>query len=183
MSHSSKLRDIAERLLLLAAEADCEIGGALPSTSSAAELGLIEGGVQAQPPAAFLDPVVLQRHAEALLKARRVRETGFPAELFADPAWDMLLDLFVQRCRGRRVSVTSLCIASQVAPTTALRWIKLLEEHRLVQREVDATDARRNFISLSPRCEVAMTRVLIEMGRHLRLTPATPLMLPERQTR
>ena len=44
------------------------------------------------------------------------------AELFGDPAWDMLLDLTAARAEHTRVSVTSLCIASAVPPTGAPGW-------------------------------------------------------------
>ena len=69
----------------------------------------------------------------ALIRARRLREQYFEAELFADPAWDMLLDLTAARAERSRVSVTSLCIASGVPPTTALRWIAQMTEAGLLQ--------------------------------------------------
>ncbi len=58
-----------------------------------------------------------------IIRQRQLRARFFDGELFADPAWDMLLDLTAARVEARRVSVTSLCIASGVPPTTALRWI------------------------------------------------------------
>lgn len=84
-----------------------------------------------------------------LLKARRLRDRHFSAELFSDPAWDMLLDLTAARLDGRRVSVSSLCIAAAVPTTTALRWIRNLCDDGLFERELDPHDARRAFIDLS----------------------------------
>lgn len=81
-----------------------------------------------------------------MLKARQSRTRFLGADLFADPAWDMLLDLTAARAEHRRVSVTSLCIASGVPTTTALRWMKLLEQARLIQRVEDDTDRRRAFL-------------------------------------
>jgi hypothetical protein len=81
--------------------------------------------------------------------ARRTRDRFFDSELFGEPAWDMLLDLFVQMNSGRTVSITSACIASCVPPTTALRWITMLVERGLVTRTTDPSDARRAFIELS----------------------------------
>ena len=49
---------------------------------------------------------------------RQLRARFFDGELFADPTWDMLLDLTAARVEHTRVSVTSLCIASGVPPTT-----------------------------------------------------------------
>lgn len=85
----------------------------------------------------------------ALVRARRLRDQLLPGDLFADPAWDMLLDLMAARLEGSRISVSSLCIASAVPPTTALRWIKQLTERGLLVRQADDEDGRRIFISLS----------------------------------
>src|SRR3546814_17984132 len=67
--------------------------------------------------------------ARELLRFRRLRDRYFAGDLFADPAWDMLLDLYAARSQNSHpVSVSSLCIASSVPATTALRWIKAMEE-------------------------------------------------------
>ncbi len=90
----------------------------------------------------------------------------FDQDLFADPAWDMLLDLTAARAEHLRVSVTSLCIASGVPTTTALRWIKLLEQAGLVKRIEDDTDRRRAFVTLTERGADAMARFFDEVERH-----------------
>jgi DNA-binding MarR family transcriptional regulator len=85
----------------------------------------------------------------ALLRARRLREQYLPADLFADPAWDMMLDLMAARLAGQRVSVSSLCIAAAVPPTTALRWIRQLTDRGVFARIDDPADGRRVFIELT----------------------------------
>jgi len=85
----------------------------------------------------------------AIQAARRRRDALFAPELFADPAWDMLLELYALHLEQRRVSVSSLCIAAYVPPTTALRWVAKLEEEGLASRTEDATDGRRTWIELS----------------------------------
>lgn len=85
----------------------------------------------------------------ALIRARRLRDQYFDPELFADPAWDMLLDLMLARIERRTVAVSSLCIAAAVPPTTALRWIKRLTDEGLFVRTADPRDGRRVFIDLS----------------------------------
>jgi len=85
----------------------------------------------------------------AMIRARRMRDHFFRGDLFADPAWDMLLDLMAARIEKQRVAVSSLCIAAAVPPTTALRWIKTLSEQGLFVRVADAEDGRRVFIELS----------------------------------
>jgi hypothetical protein len=91
-----------------------------------------------------------------LLKVRRDRDRYFPAEIFADPAWDMLLDLMAAQLEQRDVPVSSLCIAAAVPTTTALRWIRSLTEAGLFVRRMDPADARRTYISLSAEAASAM---------------------------
>ncbi|MFL6859004.1 MAG: winged helix DNA-binding protein [Allosphingosinicella sp.] len=85
----------------------------------------------------------------AIIRARRMRDHFFRGELFADPAWDMLLDLMAARLERNRVAVSSLCIAAAVPPTTALRWIKTLCDQGVFVRVADPEDGRRVFIELA----------------------------------
>jgi len=77
------------------------------------------------------------------------RQSFFPDGLFSDPAWDMLLDLTHARLSGKRVSVSSLCIASRVPATTALRRISDLVSEGLATRVRDEADGRRVFVELT----------------------------------
>lgn len=92
----------------------------------------------------------------AHIKARRQRERFFDGALFADPVWDILLDLAASRLEERPVSVSSLCIAASVPTTTALRTIKQMVDSGLLARASDPSDARRSFIRLAPRTANAM---------------------------
>ena len=107
------------------------------------------------------DPRLVRR----IIRQRQLRARFFDGELFADPAWDMLLDLTAARVEHTRVSVTSLCIASGVPPTTALRWIGQMSEAGLLERVEDDTDRRSAFIALSERTADAMARYFAEVGR------------------
>lgn len=106
------------------------------------------------------------RLVRRIIHQRQLRARFFDGELFADPAWDMLLDLTAARVEHSRVSVTSLCIASAVPPTTALRWISQLTEVGLFERVEDETDRRRAFIQLSDKACDAMARYFAELGKH-----------------
>ena len=88
---------------------------------------------------------------EEIAKTRCSRIKHFGAGLFADPAWDMIIDLAAAHARFKRVTVTSLCIASGVPSTTALRWIGILVEQGFFQREHDSIDKRRVYISLTDK--------------------------------
>lgn len=94
----------------------------------------------------------------AAIRARRLRDQFFEGGLFADPAWDMLLDLFAAHLEHARVSVSSLCIAAAVPPTTALRWITTMREAGLLERQGDPFDRRRAFVVLTETALAAMRR-------------------------
>ncbi len=95
-----------------------------------------------------------------MIKLRRTREKYFAADLFADPAWDILLDLMAARLEQKQVSVSSLCIAASVPATTALRWITGMTDSGLLVRQMDPNDARRVFIGLSERAAEQMQMLL-----------------------
>ncbi len=103
---------------------------------------------------ALPDPRMIRR----LVRQRQQRARFFDGDLFADPAWDMLLDLTAARAESKRVSVTSLCIAAAVPPTTALRWIGMLVSAGLFQRVEDMADRRRAFIELTDKAADGMAR-------------------------
>lgn len=103
-----------------------------------------------------------------IVRARRLRDRHFGVGLFEDPAWDMMLDLYAAHLERAQVSVSSLCIAAAVAPTTALRWIARLTAAGLFERRPDPFDRRRAFMSLSDKGLAAMQRY-VTMVRNLRL--------------
>ena len=96
--------------------------------------------------------------ARTMYRERRAREEifGCGVVLFGEPAWDMLLDLYVAGAEGKRVSVSSACIAAAVPTTTALRWIDSLKRRGFVDRTNDPVDRRRSFLSLSEKGTKAM---------------------------
>ncbi len=106
------------------------------------------------------DPRLVRR----IIAQRQLRARYFDGELFADPAWDMLLDLAAARAEHTRVSVSSLCIASGVPHTTALRWIGQMTEIGLFVRLEDEVDRRRAFIALSDMAADGMARYFAELG-------------------
>jgi hypothetical protein len=83
------------------------------------------------------------------LRARRLREGLFPEGIFADPAWDMLLDLYACKLEGTKVGVSDACAAASVPQTTALRWMDRLEECGFVERHPDHSDSRRINVELT----------------------------------
>ena len=110
-------------------------------------------------------PEVEAETVRSIIRARRLRSRFFSEDLFADPAWDMLLDLLQAEIAQLRVPVSSLCIAAAVPATTALRWIKTMTEQGLFVRRADPHDGRRVFVELAPAASQAMRRYFAEVGK------------------
>lgn len=85
--------------------------------------------------------------AESLYEQRRARSTHFSDLAFTEPAWDILLYLFIRQ----REKVTSgrACAGSGTNRTTALRYLERLEHIGMIERCVCDEDARVQFISLT----------------------------------
>jgi len=80
------------------------------------------------------------------------------AELYGEPAWDLLLDLYLRQKSGTRSSITSACIGARAPHTTALRYVGALCEAGWLERIVDETDRRRNWLALTPLAEARLDR-------------------------
>ena len=125
----------------------------------------VPSAVAIDPPASSEAPPVAAEALRAIIRARRMRSNHLPADLFADPAWDMLLDLLQAEIVQHRVPVSSLCIAAAVPATTALRWIKTMTDRGLLLRRDDPHDGRRVFIEMAPKTSSALRRYFAEVGK------------------
>lgn len=95
------------------------------------------------------NPAKLRQFAREEYEARSRRKRIFESELFGEPTWDMLLDLYVADADEVGMPVTSLCIASNVPPSTALRWIRILEDRGHIVRQPSSSDKRVTLLKLS----------------------------------
>lgn len=102
--------------------------------------------------------------AKQLLAQRLARFDHFPAELFHEPAWDMLLALFVAQEERRVMNVKTLVGSAHAPVTTSQRWIDHLHKLKLIDRVIDPVDRRRMEISLSDAGNVAVTAYLRRLG-------------------
>ena len=89
------------------------------------------------------------RVARNHVAVRRSRERCFGDDMFSDPAWDVLIDLFIARAEGKDVTIGDACIAAAVPVTSALRCCNMLQERQLVRREADVRDKRRVLLRLT----------------------------------
>jgi len=95
---------------------------------------------------------------------RRRRDTMLAPIIFADPEWDILLDLYAQSGFGRRISMSSLCIAAAVPATTALRCINAMVDQGVLAKSRDANDARRVLVELTDETKAKMRSWLLQVA-------------------
>jgi hypothetical protein len=108
--------------------------------------------------------------AKRAWKARRERQRLFGPSIAADPAWDILLDLFIARIEGREVTISTAAATIGSSEPTLLRWVAQLIENKFVSspsygaeplnRRLSLTDEGLNlmcdyFIRTSPDLDVA----------------------------
>jgi DNA repair protein RadC len=91
------------------------------------------------------------RNALTASRRRLLRQQllGAP-ELFGDPAWEMLVDLFIHACEGKDLSITALCVPVKLPLSSALRLVQKLADAGIVQRIRDPVDGRRTIVRLEP---------------------------------
>jgi hypothetical protein len=98
-----------------------------------------------------------------MINVRKRRGNYLPGELLCEPGWNMLLDLLDAELSKRQVSVTSVCGASGVPQTTALRCVQLMVDHRYLVRHKDKSDGRRVYLELAPEISGALRRYIVEV--------------------
>lgn len=91
-----------------------------------------------------------------IISSRSLRSRFFPDDLFADPAWDILLDLARADLDKQQVSVSSVCIAASVPMSTALRWVRQMTDAGMLSRWTDPKDRRRDLIALTDKTAAHM---------------------------
>jgi DNA-binding MarR family transcriptional regulator len=122
-----------------------------------------ELGRESPPGPDAYEPKASVEVVRSAIRARRLRSSLFDDSLFADPVWDMLLELLQAEMAQLRVPVSSLCIAAAVPSTTALRWLNRMVEEGLAVRRADPHDGRRVFVELSPSASLAMRRYFAQV--------------------
>lgn len=120
---------------------------------------------------AKVDEEALYQMARATMKSRRLRARFMPGPMFGEPAWDMLLALYIVDKRGARETISKLCLSSGAPATTALRWLDYLQQHKLVARRQSSTDRRVVFIDLTDLGREAVESYFAEISKDVRATP------------
>lgn len=105
----------------------------------------------------------LAKYARLILQYRKMRRHYLPQEIFGEPGWEMLLDLFINRNDGKPVNVSSLCLATDAPKTTALRYIDLLFEQGLIRKTPSPQDGRIIYIDLTENGYSSTKASIIEL--------------------
>lgn len=82
---------------------------------------------------------------------RRRRTSIFERSMFGEPAWDMLIALYILDVSGPRQTTGALMQFSGAPITTARRWLDYLVANGLVARSHHPTDQRVMFVSLTEK--------------------------------
>lgn len=99
--------------------------------------------------------------AKRIFEERRMRSHHFTdRDLFGEPAWDILLQLFQGHSNGRGVKIEAVTMTSGLAMTSALRLLEVLERKGLIFAYRGEENPRQIYLRLS-------SRGLLEMAQYL----------------
>lgn len=96
----------------------------------------------------------------AILAARQLMGRAFGSDLFADPAGEMLLDLYVRENDGIATSISKIWNASNAAYGTARRSLAIMERRGLIARMPDTKDGRRTLVLLTDLARIQLEACL-----------------------
>lgn len=121
---------------------DYETLGALPVRDSFI--------LRADPGKPLADAVCLE-NARAAIRRRILRRQLLGAsDLFGEPAWDMVLDLFVHEGYGKPTAMSSLCVSAGIPFSSAMRLAQKLCDAGILERVPDIFDGRRTNLRIAP---------------------------------
>jgi len=107
---------------------------------------------------------ILREHARQIRFSRELRAKMFNRTIFGEPAWDILLALYVIDGDRRRLNTRELSELANLALTTALRWLNYLEEQGLIARKSNPFDQRMVYVEISDKGRSAMDDYLLQMS-------------------
>ena len=97
------------------------------------------------------DRADLIARARIVIKGRRMRGRYFSPSIFGEPAWDILLVLYIADVSGDRQTIGKLAEWIATPASTVMRWVGYLEREELVERHPHPTDRRIMFIRLTDK--------------------------------
>ena len=117
------------------------------------------------PQSSSIDRKTIIRTAHRLFEARQLRNEHLPMnDMFGEPAWDVLLFLFVSQAKGKGAKVEGIAMASRVPVTQAVRWLEKLESRQMVFAYRDDEQDGQVFLRLTAKGHSAMSQYLHQVA-------------------
>lgn len=97
--------------------------------------------------------------ARAMLTARKLRARHLPPVMLGEPAWDILLMLYV----SDRLALSRLAEWTEIPLATITRWVNCLEEWGFVERLAHPADKRTTLVKMREKGRSALNSYLGSM--------------------
>lgn len=92
----------------------------------------------------------LAAQAERIFAQRQERLRIFDPDLFGEPGWDILLCAYIASRKGAACLVDQVAAVLGIAPSTARRWVRILEDRGILMANGEAF-----AISLETECKLS----------------------------
>ena len=110
-----------------------------------------------------IDPEMMVTRARIIFHGRLARARHFNRAMFGEPAWDILLVLYINDRGGGRLTATKIADLIEQPFSTVVRWIDYLEKERLIERRQHPNDKRISLIGLLEKGRAAIDAYLGEV--------------------
>ena len=98
--------------------------------------------------------------ARQLWWERRLRSRYFPIEIFADPSWDLLLEVYAAQIADKPIRLNKAHLSACVPPSIAQRRSRDLVQLGILVTERARTDRRGVQLTLSPAARSRLEHLL-----------------------
>lgn len=102
--------------------------------------------------------------ADRLYAERRRRDGLFPDNIFGEPAWDLMLAMFLAREKGQPMILCRAYKAAGVSDTTGRRLLDRMEEEGLITRRRAPRSRKMRIVELT---DMAAERLIDYLARGL----------------
>ena len=92
----------------------------------------------------------LLKVARRILEVQKLRHSFFPSAIFGEPAWNILLALYLSSNRADR-TVGRLGESSGTPLSTTIRWLNYLESEGLVMLDSGSDDPQQREVHLTDK--------------------------------
>lgn len=109
-------------------------------------------------------PAALVRIAVRIHALREARFCHFDRALYGEPAWDMLLAIYIAQGRGVSLSTAEVCEEAEAPKTTALRWIGHLEREGLVTKRPNPRRSNSFLVEITEKAALELNHYLARVS-------------------